>query len=56
MNIGQDDVVFCITSAGDNALAYAVAAQPRLIHCVDMNVRRRRTDAADLAALSGPLA
>jgi len=26
-----------ITSAGDNALHYAIAAQPRRIHCVDMN-------------------
>ena len=44
MNITSDDVVFCITSAGDNALAYAVAAQPRMIHCVDMNVRRRHVE------------
>ncbi|UZJ51198.1 hypothetical protein CBS101457_000518 [Exobasidium rhododendri] len=36
-NIGKEDSVLCITSAGDNALHYAIAAEPRRIHCVDMN-------------------
>lgn len=37
MNIKTTDSVLCITSAGDNALHYAIAAKPRRIHCVDMN-------------------
>lgn len=37
MNIKPSDSVLCITSAGDNALHYAIAARPQRIHCVDMN-------------------
>ncbi|KAF8130541.1 hypothetical protein EV363DRAFT_1450349 [Boletus edulis] len=37
LNLGPDDSMLVITSAGDNALHYAIAAQPRRIHCVDMN-------------------
>ncbi|KAI8638499.1 hypothetical protein BD408DRAFT_393869 [Parasitella parasitica] len=37
LNISKDDVMFVITSAGDNALDYALRAQPKRIHCVDMN-------------------
>lgn len=37
LNLTQDDSILCITSAGDNALHYAIAAQPQRIHCVDMN-------------------
>ncbi|CDS11724.1 hypothetical protein LRAMOSA03987 [Lichtheimia ramosa] len=37
MNLSKDDVMLVITSAGDNALEYAIAAQPKRIHCVDMN-------------------
>ncbi|SCZ94604.1 BZ3500_MvSof-1268-A1-R1_Chr12-3g03992 [Microbotryum saponariae] len=37
----KDDSILCITSAGDNALHYAIAGepgqQPRRIHAVDMN-------------------
>jgi hypothetical protein len=36
-DIGKDDSVLCITSAGCNALHYAIAGQPKRIHCVDMN-------------------
>lgn len=36
LNIGKDDVVFAITSAGDNVLAYALQ-RPRSIHAVDLN-------------------
>ncbi|EJF59822.1 hypothetical protein DICSQDRAFT_171781 [Dichomitus squalens LYAD-421 SS1] len=36
LNIGQDDVVFAITSAGDNVLSYALH-RPRSIHAVDLN-------------------
>lgn len=37
LNISKDDVMFVITSAGDNALEYALQAQPKKIHCIDMN-------------------
>lgn len=37
LGVGPDDDVLAITSAGDNLLHYAVAAQPRRLHCVDMN-------------------
>lgn len=36
LNIGKDDVVFAITSAGDNILSYALH-RPRSIHAVDLN-------------------
>ncbi|KAI0084521.1 hypothetical protein BDY19DRAFT_1060226 [Irpex rosettiformis] len=34
---GEGDRLFVITSAGDNALHYAISAKPKRIHCVDMN-------------------
>ncbi|KAI9462105.1 hypothetical protein HD554DRAFT_2290137 [Boletus coccyginus] len=37
LDLGPDDSMLVITSAGDNALHYAIAAQPRRMHCVDMN-------------------
>ncbi|PHZ15636.1 uncharacterized protein RHIMIDRAFT_198593 [Rhizopus microsporus ATCC 52813] len=37
LNISSQDVMFVITSAGDNALEYALKAQPKRIHCIDMN-------------------
>ncbi|KAI8061517.1 uncharacterized protein B0P05DRAFT_590679 [Gilbertella persicaria] len=37
LNLSKDDVMFVITSAGDNALEYALQAQPKRIHCIDMN-------------------
>ncbi|KAG0011302.1 hypothetical protein BGZ80_000785 [Entomortierella chlamydospora] len=37
LNLQKDDVMFVITSAGDNALEYALKGQPSRIHCVDMN-------------------
>ncbi|KIY44344.1 S-adenosyl-L-methionine-dependent methyltransferase [Fistulina hepatica ATCC 64428] len=37
LDLSKDDTMFVITSAGDNALHYAIAAQPKRIHCVDMN-------------------
>ncbi|WFD44619.1 hypothetical protein MPSI1_003287 [Malassezia psittaci] len=37
LDLGADDSILCITSAGDNALHYACSAQPRRIHAVDMN-------------------
>ena len=37
LNLTKDDSILCITSAGDNALHYAIDAEPKRIHCVDMN-------------------
>ncbi|KAG6334616.1 hypothetical protein ID866_4477 [Astraeus odoratus] len=37
LDLSHDDSMLVITSAGDNALHYAIAAQPKRIHCVDMN-------------------
>ncbi|EGN99748.1 hypothetical protein SERLA73DRAFT_121865 [Serpula lacrymans var. lacrymans S7.3] len=37
LDLSTDDSMLVITSAGDNALHYAIAAQPKRIHCVDMN-------------------
>ncbi|GJJ78849.1 betaine lipid synthase [Entomortierella parvispora] len=37
LDLKKDDVMFVITSAGDNALEYALQGQPARIHCVDMN-------------------
>ena len=31
LNLGPDDSMLVITSAGDNALHYAIAAQPRRV-------------------------
>ena len=37
LNLGPEDSILCITSAGDNALHYACTARPRRIDAVDMN-------------------
>ncbi|KAI9481189.1 MAG: hypothetical protein EXX96DRAFT_565732 [Benjaminiella poitrasii] len=37
LGLSREDVMFVITSAGDNALEYALKAQPKRIHCIDMN-------------------
>lgn len=37
LDLSPEDSMLVITSAGDNALHYAIAAQPKRIHCVDMN-------------------
>lgn len=37
LDLSSEDSMLVITSAGDNALHYAIAAQPKRIHCVDMN-------------------
>ncbi|KAI0699007.1 hypothetical protein BC835DRAFT_1268331, partial [Cytidiella melzeri] len=37
LDVREEDTLFVITSAGDNALHYAISARPRRIHCVDMN-------------------
>lgn len=37
LKISDDDVVLCVTSAGDNVLDYLHNANPRRIHAVDLN-------------------
>ena len=37
LKIGCDDVILCITSAGDNLLDYLISSNPRHIHAVDLN-------------------
>lgn len=37
LKIGNDDVVLCLTSAGDNVLDYLLHGNPRRIHAVDLN-------------------
>ncbi|GAA5990341.1 hypothetical protein JCM10908_007325 [Rhodotorula pacifica] len=37
IKLSEDDAVLCITSAGDNALHYAIEGRPRRIHTVDFN-------------------
>ncbi|CAO3568358.1 unnamed protein product [Mortierella alpina] len=52
LNVQKDDVMFVITSAGDNALEYALKGQPRRIHCVDMNPCQNHLLELKLAAIS----
>lgn len=52
LGLTKNDSVLCITSAGDNALHYAVAAQPKRIHCVDMNACQGHLMELKLAALA----
>jgi len=37
LKTSEDDVVLCITSAGDNVLDYLLSGSPRRIHAVDLN-------------------
>lgn len=37
LKIGSEDVVLCITSAGDNVLDYWIRANPKRVHAVDLN-------------------
>ena len=37
LKIRNDDVILCVTSAGDNILDYLCNASPRRIHAVDLN-------------------
>ncbi|KAG0229869.1 hypothetical protein BGW41_002858 [Actinomortierella wolfii] len=52
LNLTKDDVMFVITSAGDNALEYALKGQPARIHCVDMNPCQNHLLELKLAAIS----
>ncbi|KAI7816283.1 hypothetical protein BC939DRAFT_469608 [Gamsiella multidivaricata] len=51
LNLQKDDVMFVITSAGDNALEYALHGQPSRIHCVDMNPCQNHLLELKLAAI-----
>ena len=51
LNIGRDDVVFAITSAGDNVLSYALH-RPRSIHAVDLNPTQNHLLELKVAAFS----
>ncbi|KAH7886768.1 hypothetical protein F5I97DRAFT_1927075 [Phlebopus sp. FC_14] len=51
LDLGPEDSMLVITSAGDNALHYAIAAQPKRIHCVDMNPCQGHLLELKLAAL-----
>ncbi|THH30331.1 hypothetical protein EUX98_g3843 [Antrodiella citrinella] len=53
LNLGPDDSMFVITSAGDNALHYAIAAQPKRIHCVDVNPCQGHLFELKLAGIQG---
>jgi betaine lipid synthase len=37
LKINENDVVLCLTSAGDNLLDYLASCKPRRIHAVDLN-------------------
>ena len=37
LKIGDEDVILCLTSAGDNLLEYLASANPKRIHAVDLN-------------------
>ncbi|KAG6816964.1 hypothetical protein H0H87_001278 [Tephrocybe sp. NHM501043] len=51
LNLSKDDSMFVITSGGDNALHYAIEAQPKRIHCVDMNPCQGHLAELKLAAI-----
>ncbi|KAH8832675.1 hypothetical protein DL96DRAFT_670633 [Flagelloscypha sp. PMI_526] len=54
LNITPDDTMLVITSAGDNALHYAIHGRPRAIHCVDMNPAQGHLLELKLAAIQSP--
>ncbi|KAI9302372.1 hypothetical protein BJ944DRAFT_167417 [Cunninghamella echinulata] len=51
LNLTKDDILFVITSAGDNALEYALH-QPKRIHCIDMNPCQNHLLELKLAGIS----
>ncbi|KAG8722187.1 hypothetical protein FRC08_005936 [Ceratobasidium sp. 394] len=51
LNLDSDSSILVISSAGDNALHYAIGAGPRRIHCVDMNPCQGHLVELKLAAL-----
>ena len=51
LKIREDDVVLCITSAGDNVLDYIYQASPRRVHAVDLNPNQNHLLELKTAAL-----
>lgn len=51
LKIRDDDVVLCITSAGDNVLDYLYQASPRRVHAVDLNPNQNHLLELKVAAL-----
>ncbi|KAI9264805.1 hypothetical protein BY458DRAFT_438106 [Sporodiniella umbellata] len=52
LDLTQEDTLFVITSAGDNALEYALHSQPKVIHCIDMNPCQNHLLELKLAGIS----
>lgn len=52
LKITGDDVVLCLTSAGDNVLSYILDANPRRIHAVDLNPAQNHLLELKLAAFT----
>lgn len=50
LRIGAEDVVLCLTSAGDNLLDYLLSAKPRRVHTVDLNPNQNHLLELKLAA------
>ena len=44
LDLTHDDTMFVITSAGDNALHYAIAAQPKRVCSIDCKIIHRLTN------------
>lgn len=55
LELTQNDSMFVITSAGDNALEYAISKQPRRIHCIDMNPCQNHLLELKLACIASDL-
>lgn len=53
LKIRDDDVILCITSAGDNVLDYLYNANPRRIHAVDLNPNQNHLLELKIAAFRG---
>jgi S-adenosylmethionine:diacylglycerol 3-amino-3-carboxypropyl transferase len=53
LGINADDKILAITSAGDNVLHYAIAANVKTIHAVDMNPCQVRYEHNDMTYVSG---
>jgi len=51
LEIHVDDVILCVTSAGDNVLDYLYQASPRRIHAVDLNPYQNHLLELKVAAL-----
>ena len=51
LKIEDNDVILCITSAGDNVLDYLYNANPRRIHAVDLNPNQNHLLELKIAAL-----